>query len=153
MEYVIRGASDDDIYKLAPIMRDLDREEVWASSALSPLEALQGCLQTSDEAFTALADGEPFCMFGVSPLTSLGSKAVPWLLTSQDIVQHQKQLLRYSKRIAYIWLDKYSILENYVDARHGPGLRWAKWVGFSISEEPYSFGPFQMPFYKIELRK
>ena len=152
IEYVIRGATDDDAIQLAPIMRDLDRKEVWAASAKTPLEALRAGLQTADVAHTAFADEIPFGMFGVSPYSLLSNTASPWLLCSKDVEIHQKELLRWSKRVAFSWLDSYSILINYIDARHLPGLRWASWVGFSISE-PFPFGPFKKLFHRIELRK
>ena len=124
INYVIRGAVDDDALKLAPIMRDFDREEVWAASAQTPLEALQKGLETADEVYTFDADDIPFCMFGISPVTFLGSLGVPWLLTSQDIVQHRVALLRWSRKVTDHWLkNRYRILINFIDVRHKPALR------------------------------
>ncbi len=153
-DYVIRGAVDDDAEALAPIMRDLDRQEVWAQSRSTPLQALRKGLGTSVDSFTALADGVPFCMFGVSPFTKLGGWAgSPWLLTSKDIVTHRVMLMRYSAPVLHYWSrEMFPYLVNMVDVRHRPGLAWAKRIGFTISSTVL-FGPDQMPFHKIELRR
>lgn len=152
-DYVIRGAVDDDAVALAPIMRDLDRQEVWAQSLSTPLVALRKGLRSSIESFTATADGVPFCMFGVAPLTKLGSGASPWLLTSQDIRKHRVQLMRYSAPVLHYWSrEMYPYLVNIVDARHKPGLAWARHIGFKLTKVP-SYGPLGVPFYLIELRR
>lgn len=152
-DYVIRGAVDDDAEDLAAIMRDLDRQEVWAQSRSTPLQALQKGLRTSIEVFTATADGVPFCMFGVAPFTALGGAASPWLLTSQDIVSHRVRLMTYSAPVLHFWSrHMYHYLVNMIDARHRPGLAWAKRIGFTILPvQP--FGPDGLPFHRIELRR
>ena len=152
-DYVIRGATRDDAYRMAPIMRNLDRQEVWAASLSTPLRALLSGVDTADEAFTALADGVPFCMFGISPLTPLTGVGSPWLLTANNIVTHQKELLRWSRQVAHIWAREgyYTHLTNYIDGRHRPALRWARWVGFSIAPS-FPYGAMSLPFHKITLR-
>lgn len=151
-DYTFSEATFVHAEQLGVRMRKLDAEEVRASGDLSPQEALRVSIQRSAEAWTALYKGEPFAMFGVSPFNPLSTHAVPWLLTREDIFKHRRELIKYSRKVAHHWLDRWPILINYMDAEHEPGLRWAKWVGFEIfPAEPY--GPFGKPFHRIELRK
>ena len=152
IDYVIRGAEDDDIGELAENMRDLDRQEVYAATGATPLEALTHCMERKREAFTATADGVPFCMFGVTDLTSMGG-GTPWLLTSQDILKHRRQLIKFSAPVAHYWRDNmYDYLINFVDARHLPALRWASHIGFEVREaKPY--GVFGLPFHPIVMQR
>lgn len=153
MSYSIRRAVAEDVTKLAPIMRDYDRQEVWASSAKTPLQALQAGFDLSVETFTSLADDVPLFMYGVAPFTLLGQTGTPWLLTSQDITNHRHHLMRWSKPVLHYWSrEMFPYLFNMVDARHTPALTWAKYIGFTVyPAQP--FGPFKMPFHKIELRR
>lgn len=152
-KYVIRGATDDDALLLAPIMRDLDIQELAASTGDTPLSALQQGLLTSSEVYTALADGVPYAMFGVVPVSILGGVGLPWLLTSKDVVKHAKEIVRWSEPVARHWVaNSYTTLINMIDGRHKPALRWAKHVGFTVhAGEPY--GIEGRPFHKIEMRR
>ncbi len=152
-KYIIKKATYKDAEELAPIMRDLDREEVWASSASSPLQALKGGIDRSLESFTCLHDNIPVGIFGVYSYTALGGVGIPWLLTSKDIPLHSKQLIRYSAPVLNYWnKHMFPYLTNMMDARHKPGLAWAKHIGFTIKPS-IPFGPFDMLFHQIELRR
>ena len=45
----------------------------------------------------------------------------------------------------------YSLLINFVDARHGVAIRWLKWLGFKVFPAK-PFGPDKLPFHRFEMR-
>lgn len=129
-----RHAVKEDIDILAPIMREADRREVYASHGASPKEALEISFRNSVECFTILSnDGQVIGMFGVaedSPKT-----AVPWLLGADDIPFIAKDLLVQSEKKVKEWKNKYSEMYNFVHCDNRASLRWLEWLGFSFETE------------------
>ena len=74
------------------------------------------------------------------------------MLTTEKMKDHPRELLKWSKIFVESWQEEYPLLQNYVDARYAPALRWAKWLGFTI-EDTFPFGPDAVPFYKIVRRR
>lgn len=135
---------------MAPRMREADRVEVWAASAATPLEALTTSLQRTPAALTGMVDGLPVCMFGVSPVTLLCGRGIPWLLGSEELPRYAVPFLRRNRAYLAAMRERYSKLTNYVDARNALSIRWLKWMEFGImSTEPY--GPFGLPFHRFEM--
>lgn len=152
IEYVYRETEGRDITALSKNMRSYDRDEVYAASGSTPYEALRSSHDRSIEAFTGLADDVPFMIFGVAPVSTLTSIGTPWLLCSENIWDHRRELIRVSAPVTRSWLDNtFSVLINYIDARHKPGLRWARHTGFTILPA-IPFGLFDMPFHPIIMR-
>lgn len=136
---------------LAPRMRKADVEEVWASGACRPQEALERSLRMTPEPWSGFANGELVCMFGIAPLTLLGDVGLPWLLGSHNLPQYARRFLRLNRHYMACVKQDYRLLVNYVDARNSVAIRWLGWLGFTIlPAEPY--GPFGLPFHRFEMR-
>ena len=152
-KYVYRVTEGRDITTLSKNMRSYDRDEVYAASGSTPYEALRSSHDMSIECFTGLANDVPFMIFGVAPADGLNSVGSPWLLCSENIWDHRKELIRVSAPVTRSWLDNmFTVLVNYIDVRHKPGLRWARHTGFLILPA-IPFGPFDMPFHPIVMRE
>lgn len=150
--YDIVPAGLDHIRSLAPIMREADRQEVWAAAGLTPYEALQVSLQSSVVAWCWLIEDEPACVFGVSAESILSGIGMPWLLSSPLLPSRHVAFLRHHRCFLIAMLDLFPLLKNWVDARYQLSIRWLRWMGFTIlPAEPY--GPFRMPFHPFELRR
>lgn len=151
-QYTIRSAEEGDIPLLAPDVRQPDVEELWASSHLTPYEALKmSFLVSRDTCFVGLVDGAPFCMFGVRTPTLLSNVAVPWMIATKDIELCSRGFLRASKEIVRLWSDQFSLMQNYVDARNTVSIRWLQWIGFSVYY-PKPYGVDKLPFHRFEMR-
>lgn len=61
-------------------MREEDRDEIWKSSRLQPLEALLLGQMDSLRTWTFLVRGRVVAIFGVAPLTDM--VGAPWMLAS-----------------------------------------------------------------------
>ena len=149
--YKIIPSTKDHVQNLAVTMRQVDKDEIWASSHLLPFEALIKSMEHPGECYTALVDNKIICMFGVMVPTFLSDKGVPWLLGSDLIVEHNEFFLRESLEYIKQWKHKYKLLINFVDSRNKVALRWLTWLHFNVYE-PEPFGPDNMPFHKFEMR-
>lgn len=136
---------------VAPIMRQCDRDEIWASSLTTPHEALEASLSFSPMAWTATLDGEPFCMFGVAAASPMCRHGIPWMLGGPQIEKNAFGFLRRSKACLANVTQHYKALSNYVDARNLVAIRWLKWMGFTL-RPPIMHGPFNLPFHPFEFR-
>lgn len=137
---------------LAPIMRQADRDEIWAAAALTPYEGLLVSFQSSLEAWCWLIDDVPACVFGVSAESILSGVGTPWLLSSHLLPRQQMAFLRRYRPFLAEMLALFPLLRNWVDARYVQSVAWLRWMGFTILP-PAPYGPFHLPFHAFELRR
>ena len=149
-EYRVEPATEDHARGLALTMREADVAEVWAMGHYTPEEALLASIQVSHEPRTGLAGGRVMCMFGVGQQTLVSREGIPWLLMSDEIMDHTRHYLRESR--AYIDEIKvgYGLLLNFVDARNIMSLRWLEWLEFEILP-PRPYGIDQLPFHPFRM--
>lgn len=123
-------------------MRASDLAEVAIMGAASPLEALRASMSNSSHAVTALdADGRVICMFGVGSHGFLSNEGAPWMLASDLLRSHAKDLQRRAPAYVAAMLDLYPELHNVVDARADATIRWLEWLGFTVGRpEPIGVG-------------
>lgn len=153
--YDIRKSTEDDVLFIAANMRKADADEVWALDRSTPLEALRvSYLGTRvPAARTATADGVPFCMFGVAGGSLLSGDGKPWMLSTGNLPLHSRKFLRGSIEVAAGFLESYSFLRNYVDARNTVAIRWLQWVGFLVYYPAVPYGAAGELFHKFEMRR
>lgn len=148
-------ARADHAEQLAPLMRDADVAEIYASGGVSPLIALLSSLASSEVAYALLFDKEVAAMFGVVPaggtLLTPTDSGVAWALTGRAVAKHPKAYLRASRSVLPALLKVRPLLFNIVDARYTGALRWAEWLGFDV-RDALLLGPYAMPFHPIVRR-
>lgn len=116
--------------KVARNMLPADIEELKAMSGNTPMQALRHGVRASYECYVALADGEPFAVFGIS--ANDNGVGVPWMLTTGKQRQFPRVFLGYCKRFVKRWSAMHRELNNWVDERHTVAVRWLEWLGFSL---------------------
>lgn len=151
MSYHWEKATTEHAAHIAANCRQADRDELWAAGMLYPAEALDLALRDCPDALTGFVNGEPVCMFGVTPASILGSLGCPWMIGTDGIKANAKGFLKGSKQAIKTMKEPYSILANMVDARHTEAIRWLKWLGFTI-HDPMPYGPFNLMFHPFEMR-
>jgi len=119
-------------YALSRTMRAEDREEVWARSRQSPLEALMDSIATSEMAFTLKFEDEIAAIWGVRGRGVLDPFACIWGLTGQVVDRFPIAFYRESKKAVALARKQYPFLANTVDARYERSLRWARRLGFFV---------------------
>lgn len=142
----IRDAVLSDAELVAPILRQVDLDEIAASSGRNPLRVLRLSILSSDVCRIGLVDGVPACIYGVAQPTVMSDVGSIWMLGTHILQDHVVTFLRRNKAEVDAMSEGFSRLENHCDARNKPTLRWLKWLGFTIEEaEPY--GVKGLPFH------
>jgi len=156
MRYTLEESTMEHAEKLAPIMNEDDKRELWASNHSTPLESLLLGVEYSVEKVTMIgAKGEIIAMLGVVPEfkpDATTNQGIIWALGSPHQFKYSRQFLKMSKNILEKWLQKYSYLENFVDVRHTRSIRWIRWLGFTIGRVEL-LGPDAMPFFHFYQRR
>lgn len=148
----VRRSVEDDIVEIAPRMRRQDVEELWASSRHTPVEALVSALLSSDYTFTGVIDGRPEMMFGLSVISHVTGHGSPWLLGTDEILNHRRDFMRASAQWRDMFLDRTPILTNCVDDRNELSKRWLRWLGFELTD-PVPMGYDGVKFRMFSYRR
>lgn len=150
---VIERAQDWHAVAIGANARPADVDELWAIGRCTPVEAMRAGMKLS-RAETALCDGVPVAMFGVTPLSLLLGRGVPWMVGSSllDTMPLRRALLREAVGVLRGWQDRYSFLLNFVDERNVSAQRWLRWLGFTLGDDPQPMGadgaPFRMFYWR-----
>ena len=79
-------------------------------------------------------------MMGVAPVNMLEGVGVPWMLGSERIYDHARDLARYGPRIIAEMRASFERLENYVHTENDRAIRFLRHFGFEVSDEPVTVG-------------
>ena len=141
------------VKEMAPIVRQADRDEMFASTGKTAEAALLESLELSSMAKTMLADGEIIGMGGVAPMSILGGISIAWFISTENLEKYKLSFIRDSRKNMknlYGLKEHCDILVNYVDARYTTSVIWLKWLGFTI-HSPVAFGFQGLPFHQISM--
>lgn len=152
MKITVLRAELEHIGPIAERVRPADRAEIYACCSLPPYEALVRSYAVSDHSWTALFDGEPACMFGVTHASLITDTGRPWMIGTELLDQHQLSFLRACKPFMVNIERQYARLENYVDVRNTRAVRWLKWLGFEVGS-PEAYGYLKLPFHKFTMER
>lgn len=149
-DLVIRETEHTDLMPIAFNMRQADCNEIWASSNLMPLEALEKGTKFSRPCLTAELKGKPIAMFGLVPTSPIA--ATIWFLGTPEVDSISICFGRLSKLMVLKFLKMYPSLQNYVDVRNKKSIEWLKWLGAKFSD-PEPYGVMQQMFQFFTLQK
>lgn len=127
-------AQSKHIGRIARLMRADDVEECAAMDR-TPKQALRTAFLTSAKAWTALVDGQPEAMFGVVVESVLDGKGVPWMLGTDEVHRHGRELLMWGPGLLDRLCDSRLLLANIVSARNTRAIRLLWRWGFTVSDE------------------
>lgn len=137
---------------LAEHLRDADVQELRAvhGDDLDLVACLQVAVDSSEEVWIAINyAGEPIAVFGVAPLSLLGGQGCPWMLGTDAMLRHGREIVVLSRQHVARWGQRYDCLFNYVDARNLRSIAWLRHTGFVIQPaQPY--GLEGRPFHRFE---
>lgn len=119
---------------IASRMREIDRIECLAMGH-SPKQALRNGFTLSELALTALVDGRPEAMFGIVVTSALDRKAVPWMLGTDEVYRHGRELIKWGPHIIASLVDSSRVLSNLVSAQNSQAIRLLKRWGFTVEDE------------------
>lgn len=136
---------------MANHMRDIDKKEVWSTSAMTPLDALIASMNFSEKMYTVVMPQFPMpvMMFGIGRFQSLldDYKQI-WMLGTPAIEKISTKFLRHCKQGINELCDD-AIVYNYVMEGNNITLRWLHWLGFTILK-PKPYGLFGDKFHYVQ---
>lgn len=136
--------------EIAANLRQSDRDEVKASSALSPEDALLASVQLSSHAYVVLSDhplcSGPIAAFGAAP-HPLPGVGVAWMLGTDGIRRESRAIAHRCRRYMDELNAAYFMLWNFIDARNELSMRWLRWGGFELLAEHPNHGPEGRTFF------
>lgn len=141
-------ASRGHVGRIARRMRAADVEEC-AAKRRTPACALRISLASSSFALTALVDGSPHAMFGVTPYSLADGVGRPWFLGTDEVYRHPRQMIETGDAIVEIMQDSFRRLENVVSASNDRAIRLLRRWGFSVGGEAQLIGGVSfIPFWR-----
>lgn len=144
-------STDDHADQIAANVRDVDAAEIFATTGGEVIDSLVDGIDASDWALTAFVDGEPACIFGVVTHPKDETLGIPWLLGTDLVTNHAKELLRFTPAFINQMLEGRAAITNMVHAANAPAMRFLNHIGFDISE-PMEWGAFNEDFCQFSLR-
>jgi hypothetical protein len=151
-EVSIIPALPEHIPLVADQVRDADRAE-FVAQWRSPSSVLTEALQISTIAWTGMIDGVPLCMFGVAPVGFLmPGYGRPWMVGTHRLDRHARLFLRHCRHQVAVMHNHFPVLVNCVAAANTRAIRWLRWLGFQVDDNPIPIGLYDVPFYRFERR-
>lgn len=148
---IVRFAVESDVQIIADNMRESDKNEVWASDNITPIQAVSISFRNSAAAWTVVSEGKPVAMFGVCPIFWAGKEANVFLLATKDFCNISGKFLKRSRAFIKLMLECYPVLYNYVDCRNTQSIEWLEFCGAKFNPaEP--FGIERKMFQYFEFR-
>ena len=144
-----RPSKFKDCRNLAPIIRDTDKREIWASHGLTPLAGLQLSFLVSEECNSVVNDNQDIIgMFGV---TNNGTVGVPWLLMSEasEGLSFNREFVTQNKQWVTEVQKRYQVLTNFVSQENKRAIKWLKILGFTFISLKPNYGVHPQPFYEF----
>lgn len=145
----IRRAKVADAVALAPRLRDADRAELKAALGMAPEVSLPIAVRQSPYVWAAEDEEGAQGLFGLDPVKGYPDFGIVWLVTSDAIWRHRRELQRLTPE----WLDTMHgicpLLGNHIDARNTVHIRWLKRMGFSFLQTHERFGVERRPFHEF----
>lgn len=139
MTVLIFPARPVHVRPIAMRMREADAEECHAHG-LRPHDALDLSFRASVLAWTAVVDGVPEVMIGVSCGDMLTGIGVPWMLGTDDGFRRRKAVLENGPWIVDAMHARFPRLENWVAERNAGAMRLLRRLGFHIDEDARDVG-------------
>jgi ribosomal protein S18 acetylase RimI-like enzyme len=140
-------ASPAHVGVIANRMRQADVIEC-AAMGMTPKRSLRHSLCSSSEAWTAKVDGRPEAMFGIVVASALSGIGHPWMLGSEEIYRHPKQMMRGGRRFLSRWYDSTPDMSVLVARQNVRAIRFLRGCGFAAGREVIMFAGVE--FMRLE---
>lgn len=129
---VVIKATDPLAVRMAPRLRLVDCLEIRDHA--DPLAVIRQSLAGASHAWAWMIDGEPACIFGVSPRSLVGGTAFAWFLATDAIATDLRTFLLGSREMVRMMQGLYPRIEGMVDARYTQSVRWIRRLGFQFGD-------------------
>lgn len=125
--------------------RPEDVDELWAAGRTTPSQCLSLGLASGLLVHAGLVDGEPVCVFGVTPASLLSGVGCPWMVATPGVERVARRFAVLSRPVVDRMNAIFPMLVNFVDNRNVKAMRWLAWLGFEFGDQ-VQHGPDGRPF-------
>jgi hypothetical protein len=98
----------------------------------TPKQALRLALQTSSICLTAFVDDRPEAMMGLVVNNALCGEGAPWMLGTEAIYDHPREMIRMGPRILKLFSDSTPAMTGLVGSGNVRAIRLLRRWGFTI---------------------
>lgn len=138
-DFIIRKSKEEDIDYLSNNLRDSDIQEIWDSHNKKPRESLEICLESAVLSLTAEYRNKPVFIFGLYTESLIGTKAVVWMLATDDINMLKMKYIKIGKNFINFMLSLYPCIYNYVSLENKKAIKFLRFLGANFSP-PCKYG-------------
>ena len=148
MNYTLTPAA---VEHILPMSNVLDHEEARALEAAGrpPLYAITTMFHASEERWTALIDGKPIAMWGVTG-GALETTGEAWLVVAKSIRGHKFAIVRQAMRSLARMFETKIVITSSMFCGDVRASKFAKALGFKIEREDNING---LPVFRAVLRR
>lgn len=143
----IKEITADTISECICHLRQADKEEIQAFSAVNPVSSIVFSWKDSDDSGAVWhEDGTLLCVYGFRQ-TGWCTWEV-WMLTTTAVeeLQYARIFLKEGRRIIRSYLKKYPYMHNVVYAKNTVAIKWLKYIGCTFGEPVTINGEKFIPF-------
>lgn len=152
MQWHVRKATLEDIRDLAPRLRELDIQEIYAGTGLAPLECLELSLSLpSVGVWVGVYKDKPEIIFGLSKVND--DEGCPWMVCTDELKNSPTEFIKKCRSWVQGFSRQFPLIRNYVYAKNELHIRWLKWCGFDFIKLHEHHGFTQEPFWEFEMRQ
>lgn len=155
MRTTVRQGTAEDALSLIPRLRIADLRECILLGGPDVETSVLRSVEGSDEVWVGEAGGKVIALGGVAfrgskPGTLIGA---PWLIGSDELLDHKRQLLLVGRVETERWLAQCDILCNFVHADNTAHIEWLKRIGYTMGKTIPSYGHGGAPFTFFSMMK
>lgn len=108
---------------------DIIARSEFKDKPYSASHQLKRFIELSEIVRVGKVDDVVCCVWGLIPPSLLSSKAYLWLLTTDQLVEHQFVLVRYSQLEVAKLLEDYETIIGHCSVKQPKSIRWLRWLG------------------------
>lgn len=146
---MIRPGTLEDASSLAPRLRQADARELTLAAGPDLTATLRASIANSAESWAAEQSGEVIALGGVTFIAGPQRLGVPWMVGSDELLQHPVKLVREGRRFVSLWGRQCDTLTNFVHAENRAHIEWLKRIGFTMGPVFPEWGHGKAPFIQF----
>ena len=139
----------DDVYELAPCLRQDDINEIAALGYKPEQSLLKGFIY-SDICYSVKYQDKTIGMFGATNYNLPKGWGSVWFLGSDETIKFPVTFIKEGKKFLAKTFQKYDILVNAVDSRNTSHIKYIKHMGLTITKPIMINGYKFLQFYGIK---
>jgi hypothetical protein len=139
MNMEIKPATMADAVYIGEHLRLADDIELRACQQDAPCVAVVRSYSAAEWCNIVHVDGVPAVIYGVTR-TNIDGVGSPWMLATDDIAKIGRRFLKGSRAEVQRMRESFPWLYNKVHCENRLSMKWLRWLGFEIFDDPVGSG-------------